>query len=110
MRQVGILAAAGRYALRHHVDRLADDHARARRLAEGLAPYGVVDPEQVRTNLVLLDLGKARLDAPGLVAAAADEGVLIAAMLPRVARLVTHLDVDDDGIERAIAVLGRLLS
>jgi threonine aldolase len=110
MRQVGILAAAGAYALTHHIERLADDHARARRLAEGLAHYGVVDPAAVRTNLVLLDLTKAPLDAPSLAAAAADRGVLLAPMLPRLARLVTHLDVDDAGIERAIEVLSGLLS
>jgi threonine aldolase len=110
MRQVGILAAAGLYALTDNVTRLAEDHARARRLAEALAPYGVVEPAQVRTNLVPLDLAKARLDAPALAAAAAEQGVLIAAMLPGLARLVTHLDVDDDGLDRAIAVLGGLLS
>ena len=107
MRQVGILAAAGRYALQHHVDRLADDHARARRLAEALAPLGVVDPAQVRTNLVLLDLAKSALDAPALAARAAEHDVHLAPMLPGLARLVTHLDVDDDAVERAAAVLDR---
>jgi len=110
MRQVGILAAAGQYALRHHIERLADDHSRARRLAAALEPFGVVDASSVRTNLVLLDLSKAALDAPALTAAAAERGVLIAAMLPRIARLVTHLDVDDAGIDRAIDVLGSLLA
>ena len=110
MRQVGILAAAGRYALDHHVTRLAEDHARAQRLANALEPLGVVDAANVRTNLVPLDLTKAPLDAPSLAAAAAKHGVLIAAMLPRTARLVTHLDVDDDDIDRAIDVLSALLS
>ncbi len=110
MRQAGILAAAGQYALDHHVERLAEDHARARRLAEGLAPLGVVDPEKVRTNLVPLDLTKAPLDAPELAAEAARRGVLIAAMLPRLARLVVHLDVDDEGIDEAISVLSVLLA
>jgi threonine aldolase len=109
MRQVGILAAAGRWALSHHLDRLADDHARAHRLAVALEPYGVVDAAAVRTNLVILDLAKSALDAPALAAAAADRGVLIAAMLPKKARLVTHLDVDDEGIDRAIEVLSDLL-
>jgi threonine aldolase len=109
MRQVGILAAAGRYALRHHIERLAEDHARAQRLAAALEPYGVVDAAGVRTNLVPLDLTKAALDAPSLAAAAAQRGVLIAAMLPRTARLVTHLDVDDAGIDQAADVLGDLL-
>ncbi|HEU4346804.1 MAG TPA: GntG family PLP-dependent aldolase [Actinoplanes sp.] len=110
MRQVGILAAAGAYALANHVDRLAEDHARAHRLATALEPFGVVDVSAVRTNLVPLDLAKAPLDAPSLTAAAAERGVLIAAMLPRTARLVTHLDVDDNGIDRAVEVLGALLS
>jgi threonine aldolase len=110
MRQVGILAAAGAYALQHHVARLADDHARARRLAAALEPYGVVDASAVRTNLVPLDLTKAPLDAPSLAREAADRGVLIAAMLPRTARLVTHLDVDDAAVDRAIEVLSALLS
>lgn len=109
MRQVGILAAAGRYALDHHIDRLADDHARARRLAEALAPYGVVDPAEVRTNLVMLDLTKAPLDAPTLAARAKEQGVLLSPMLPRVARLITHLHIDDDGVDRAIEVIGGLL-
>jgi threonine aldolase len=110
MRQVGILAAAGQHALDHHVTRLAEDHARARRLAAALEPFGVVEAARVRTNLVPLDLTKAALDAPSLVAAAGERGVLIGAMLPRVARVVTHLDVDDDGIDQAISVLRELLS
>jgi len=110
MRQVGILAAAGRYALENNIARLAEDHARARRVAEALAPFGVVDPAQVRTNLVLLDLSKSSLDAPMLTELAAKRGVLIAPMLPRIARVVTHLDVDDEGIDQAIAVLSGLLS
>ncbi|HEV8566923.1 MAG TPA: GntG family PLP-dependent aldolase [Actinoplanes sp.] len=110
MRQVGILAAAGQYALRHHLDRLAEDHARAHRLAAGVEPLGVVDATTVRTNLVPLDLTKARLDAPSLAAAAAERGVLLAPMLPRLARLVTHLDIDDAGVDRAIEVLTVLLT
>ncbi|MFC7532663.1 threonine aldolase family protein [Actinoplanes sp. GCM10030250] len=110
MRQVGILAAAGRYALDHHIERLAQDHERAHRIAEALAPYGVVDPDRVRTNLVPLDLSKSVLDAPTLAAEAAKRDVFIAAMLPRTARLVTHLDLDDDGVDHAISVLRGLLS
>jgi threonine aldolase len=109
MRQVGILAAAGAHALAHHIDRLADDHARARRLASAVDRFGVVDPAAVRTNLVLLDLTKTRWNAPALTAAAAERGVLIAPMLPHLARLVTHLDVDDAGIDRAVGVLSGLL-
>jgi threonine aldolase len=110
MRQAGILAAAGRHALANHVDRLADDHARAQRLAVAFEKYGVVDPATVRTNLVILDLTRTTLDAPTLAARAAERGVLLAPMLPHLARLVTHLDVDDDGIDQAIEVLSTLLA
>lgn len=110
MRQVGILAAAGRYALENHIERLAEDHVRARRLAEALAPLGVVDPAQIRTNLVLLDLSKTSLDSPTLAGLAAQQGVLIAPMLPSIARVVTHLDVDDSGLDQAITVLSGLLA
>ncbi|RKR87234.1 L-threonine aldolase [Micromonospora pisi] len=104
MRQAGILAAAGRHALGAHLDRLAEDHVRAARLAEALAPFGVL-AGPVRTNLVPLDLTKFPLDAPALAAAARAEGVLVSVLGPRTARLVTHLDLDDAGVERAIDVL-----
>jgi len=110
MRQVGVLAAAGRYALDHHIDRLADDHARAHRLAEAFAPLGLVDPARVRTNVVMLDMTKHPLDAPGVVAAAKAEGVRVTAMAPRLVRMVTHLDLDDAAIDRAIEVLTPILS
>ncbi|HEY3714953.1 MAG TPA: GntG family PLP-dependent aldolase [Jatrophihabitantaceae bacterium] len=102
MRQAGILAAAGRYALKHHIGRLADDHARARRLGESLG----IDPSTVDTNIVVLDVD----DAPGIAAAARDHGVLISVLGPQRARLVTHLDVDDDGIDRAVKVLEPLVA
>jgi threonine aldolase len=102
MRQVGILAAAGRYALAHHIERLADDHARARRLAEALG----VDPATVDTNIVVLHAGA----AAAVAAKARDEGVLVSALGPQFLRLVTHLDVDDAGVERAIKVLAPLVS
>ena len=110
MRQAGILAAAGQHALDHHVDRLAEDHARARRLAEALAPFGIVDAQRVRTNIVPLDLTKAPFDGPALGAAAREEGVLVSVLGHRVARLVTHLDVDDAQIDRAVTILTRLFS
>jgi threonine aldolase len=99
MRQVGILAAAGRYALANNLERLADDHARAARLAESLGG----DP--VATNIVVLDVA----DASVVAAKAADHGVLVSALGPRFLRLVTHLDVDDDGIDHAIKVLSPLV-
>ncbi|NHC45613.1 threonine aldolase family protein [Motilibacter aurantiacus] len=101
MRQAGILAAAGLHALDHHVERLADDHAHARRLADVLG----VDPATVDTNIVVADVP----DAPALAAAAAEDGVLVSTLGPRTLRAVTHLDVDSTGVERAVDVLGRAL-
>ncbi|MDQ4039934.1 MAG: beta-eliminating lyase-related protein [Actinomycetota bacterium] len=101
MRQVGVLAAAGRYALAHHIDRLADDHARARGLAERLG----VPVQDVHTNIVRLD----SVDAAGLAKAAAEQGILISQVAPDRVRLLTHLDVDDAGTERACIVLAELL-
>jgi len=109
MRQVGILAAAGDYALTHNIGRLADDHARARRLALALSEFNVVNPDKVVTNLVPIDLSATAIDAPTLVAEAAKRDVHLAAMLPRLARVVFHLDVDDDGLDQAITVLSDLL-
>jgi threonine aldolase len=106
MRQVGVLAAAGLYALDHHVERLADDHRRARRLAEVCAQArpGCVDPENVETNIVVLDV-----DAAPLATAALEEGVAVSVLGRRTVRLVTHLDVDDEAIAYAESVLPRLL-
>jgi threonine aldolase len=104
MRQAGIIAAGGIYALRHHVDRLALDHANARRLAEGLAelPGVKLDPADVETNLVFFDVTGA-LDAQAVVDALLARGVRMGALGPRTVRAVTHLDVSADGIERALA-------
>jgi threonine aldolase len=102
MRQVGILAAAGRYALAHHVERLAEDHLRAKRLGEALG----LDPGAIDTNIVVLDVA----DAAAVAAAAAKSGVLVSALGPRLLRLITHLDVDDAGIETAIGVLAPLVN
>jgi threonine aldolase len=112
MRQVGILAAAGRYALAHHVERLADDHARARRAAEAFAEAapGVVDPTTVQTNILVMDVGPAGWTGADLAAAALELGVRIYAVGPSAVRLVWHLDVDDAATDLAIDVLTRLLS
>ncbi len=111
MRQAGILAAAGLHALDHHVERLAEDHARAQRLAFVIAEAvdDVVVPEHVETNIVVLDLAPTSWTAAALAAAAREEGVLISALGPTFARLVTHLDVDDEGLDHASDVLNRLL-
>lgn len=108
MRQVGILAAAGLHALDAHVDRLADDHARARRLATACAAAlpGCVDPALVDTNIVVLSVP----DARALASAAAAHGVAVSVLGPRTARLVTHLDVDDAGTALAEQVLTDVLA
>ena len=111
MRQVGVLAAAGLHALDHHVERLAQDHHRARILAEKLAAAApdVVDAHHVATNIVPLDLRRAAIDAPDLAAEARSSGVLVSVLGARRARLVTHLDIDDAAIDRAADVLTPLL-
>ena len=108
-RQAGLLAAAGLHALEHHVDRLADDHARARRIAEACATAmpGCVDPTLVETNIVVLDTGET--PAASLAAAAAEQGVRVSALGRTMLRAVTHLDVDDDGTDHACAVLAEVL-
>ncbi len=111
MRQAGIVAAAGVYALDHHVERLADDHARARRLAEGLASAGLpIDLEQVETNFVQVDVGPLELTKQEALARLAADGVgLSGTVHPTVLRAVTHLDVSDEDIDRAIELIPRAL-
>jgi threonine aldolase len=109
MRQAGILAAAGRYALRHQLARLAVDHQRARQLAQALAGTATVDPSRVATNMVRLDLAGTGLTAKQVVSQAARRGVLISALGPREVRLVTHLDLNDAQVDLAAAVLSELL-
>jgi threonine aldolase len=103
MRQAGIIAAGGVYALRHNVKRLAEDHANARRLAQGLAslPGVKLDPATVETNLVFFDL-TGRIDAATLVEQLQARGVRMGALGPRTVRAVTHLDVSAPQIERTL--------
>ena len=111
MRQAGIVAAAGVYALDHHVDRLAEDHARARTLAVGWHAAGVaVDLDQVQTNFVQVDVGAMGLGRDEALASLRQAGVgLSSTIQPTVLRAVTHLDVDDDDIQRAIELVPRAL-
>ena len=108
MRQAGIVAAGALYALDHHVERLADDHALAASLARGLAevPGVTLDPASVTTNIVVFEVA----DAPALVAALADAGVKMGALGPTTVRAVTHLDVDADGAERAVEAVRAALA
>lgn len=103
MRQAGIVAAAGVYALDHHVERLADDHARARRLAEALAGAGVpVDLERVESNFVQIDLAPLGLDRGDALERLRQSGVALSSTIhPTVIRAVTHLEVEDEDIEEA---------
>jgi threonine aldolase len=107
MRQVGVLAAAGRVALRDHVGRLPDDHARARRLAEAVAaiPGMHIDPTRVETNIVTADVDPPE-DLPVWIEHLRAHGVRAGTMGRGRLRFVTHLDIDDAGIDRAIAALG----
>jgi threonine aldolase len=102
MRQVGVLAAAGLYALDHHLERLADDHAHARLIAEACGQ----DPAAVDSNMVVLTVP----DAPAVVAAAREAGVIVSAVGPRAVRIVTNLDVSKDQAEDAASVLAKLLA
>jgi threonine aldolase len=112
MRQAGIVAAAGLYALDHHVERLADDHARARRLAAGLADAGLpVDVDQVETNFVQLDVGALGLPRNEALDRMRDrEGILLSTTVhPTVLRAVTHLDIADEDVDEAIEAIPRAL-
>jgi threonine aldolase len=111
LRQAGIVAAAGVYALDHHVERLADDHARARRLAEALAGSGVpVDLEKVESNFVQIDLAPLGLERGEALARLRDAGVGLSSTIhSTVIRAVTHLEVGDEDMERAAELIPRAL-
>jgi threonine aldolase len=106
MRQVGILAAACLHALDHHVDRLADDHARAKRLAAGFRAVAGVSVEEPDTNIVIASLEHPALEPAAVLAALAERGVRMVPFGGRRLRAIVHLDVDDAGIDRAIAGFG----
>ena len=106
MRQVGVLAAAGLHALDHHVLRLADDHALARRLAAGLAALPGITVTAPQSNIVFAQVADGR--GPALLAHLQSRGVLATGLIGL--RMVTHLDVDTAGIDRAIAAAGEFLS
>jgi threonine aldolase len=107
MRQVGIFAAAGLYALEHNVDRLAEDHAHARGMAARLAGsrHVVLDPDTVRTNILVFGLAEGGPDADTVVRRARERGVLLFAFGPRTVRAVTHLDVSAAQCMRAADLL-----
>ena len=110
MRQVGIFAAAGLYALDNNLARLSDDHANARLIADRLATSRriAIDHATVQTNILVFGLAPGAPDAPTLVANARERGVLLNALGPRTVRAVTHLDVSPDQCRQAADVLVEL--
>ncbi len=111
MRQVGIIAAAGIYALNHHLERLKEDHHNAKRLAVGLKEFkGVsIDPKHVETNIVIFDVTNTGMTGAQVAEAMKKEGVLIHAFGKTQIRLVTHLDVSSEDIEIALKAFKKVL-
>jgi threonine aldolase len=111
MRQVGLLAGAAHYALDNNIARLSEDHRRAKELAVAIAAIdkSFVDPALVETNIVGLDLANAPYTAAELATRCREAGLWISALGPKYARLVTHLDFDDEQCAGAIEILKRVL-
>lgn len=111
MRQVGIIAAAGIYALDHHIERLKEDHQNAKRLAFGLKEFrGVsINPDHVETNIVIFDVASTGMAALAVAEAMKREGVLIHPVSKVQIRLVTHLDVTPEDIEKTLKAFERVL-
>ena len=112
MRQVGILGAAGLYALDHHLDRLSDDHDNAKLIASRLRGHRHISlaADPVETNIVIFSLDASAPDAAAVIAAARAKGVLVVAFGPRTVRAVTHLDVTREQCEHAASVLGEAIA
>jgi threonine aldolase len=111
MRQAGILAAAGIYALEHNVERLAEDHLNAARLARGIADIDglAIDVDAVQTNILYFDVRQPGLTVPILLERLKAEGVLMLGTGPHSIRAVTHLDVSKEGIDRAVEALRKVV-
>lgn len=112
MRQAGVIAAAGLYALDHHIDRLAEDHRRARRLAEALARIdGIeIDPARVETNMVFFRVNDPRFTPGSFRKSLERRGVILSQGRGGALRAVTHLDVDDTAIDQAIGIIRELFA
>ena len=108
MRQAGICAAACTYALDHHVERLADDHANARALAKGLSQIAGLEVQEPETNLVFFIPEGAGVSGPQMVSALAERGVLIATMDGRI-RACTHLDITASMIEETVELVREIV-
>ncbi|MGA2463130.1 MAG: low-specificity L-threonine aldolase [Thermodesulfobacteriota bacterium] len=112
MRQVGIIAAAGIYALDHHIERLGEDHQNAKHLALGLKELkGVsIDPDQVETNIIIFNIADTGMTAFQMTEAMKTKGVLIHPVSKTQIRLVTHLDVSSEDIEKALKAFEKVLA
>jgi threonine aldolase len=111
MRQVGILAAAVDYALDHHIERLAEDHERARAVAEAVAQVSpqFVDPQLVHTNIVAVDLSHTSTPAGELVGVLKENGILSGAMGSKLLRFVTHMDFTDNQLDQVVEIVPKIL-
>jgi threonine aldolase len=112
MRQVGVIAAAGLYALEHNVKRLAEDHRRARRLAEAVSGIeGIsIDRDTVQTNIVVIDLADSGLSVDQATLLLEGEGVLVIPFGRTTVRAVTHLDIDDEDIEKSVEAFKKVFA
>ena len=112
MRQVGVIAAAGLFAIERNIPRLAEDHKRARAIATACSAAipSTIDPSTVETNIVALNLSGAKVSAPEFAALAKEKGVLVGALGPTFVRLVTHMDIDNAMSQRASEILSALLN
>jgi threonine aldolase len=111
MRQAGVIAAAGIVALEQMVERLAEDHAHAKRLAEGLAdiPGLIIDPARVQTNIVIFEVADGRLTPQELQARLAQEGVKVSYMGGKLLRAVTHYGIEIEDIDAALETIRRVM-
>jgi threonine aldolase len=111
MRQVGVLAAAGLYALEHHVDRLAEDHQRARKLAAALSAKDFIhiEPEQVETNIIVFKVNLEIMNAQQFVEKMSQQNILCGAFDEETVRMVTHLHISDSDVEYVLDVVANKL-
>ena len=110
MRQVGILAAAGLWALDHNLERLSEDHVRARRLASGCEAIDGVEADEPETNIVMIELARDDLDETVIAGQLEARGILVLGAGRRRLRAVTHLGIDDRGIDLAVEALADVLA
>ena len=112
MRQVGIIAAAGLYALKHNIGRLADDHVRARKLAEALSGIETIsiDLDTVQTNIIVVDVRESGHTVDECTLLLEQNGVLVVPFGRTTIRAVTHLDIDDDDIDRSVSVFEKVFA